>query len=83
MIRTLVARAAPLAALIAMPACNQQPVPIMPHEIEDRFEVGSSTYIRSLAVEATTNSLWVGSSVGVMQIDLASQEEALCSCLPA
>jgi len=40
--------------------------------IVDRFEVGANVYVRSLAVDAAANTLWVGSSVGVMEIDLAT-----------
>jgi ligand-binding sensor domain-containing protein len=56
-------------------ACNQQAdLPTVLPEVVDRFEVGAGVYVRSLAVEAETNSLWVGSSVGVLQIDLQSHE---------
>ncbi len=51
----------------------QAPVVAFP-EVVDRFDVGNTVYVRSLAVDAATNSLWVGSSVGVMQIDLTSHE---------
>jgi len=43
-------------------------------EVVDRFDVGAGTYVRSLAIDVATNSLWVGSSVGVMEIDLATHE---------
>jgi len=42
--------------------------------ILDVFEVGKQTYVRSLAVEAKRNALWVGTSVGVLEIDLGSSE---------
>lgn len=56
-------------------ACGQRTdsAAVLP-DVVDRFEVGSGVYVRSLAVEVETNSLWVGSSVGVMQIALRSHE---------
>ena len=45
-----------------------KPVP----EILDVFNVGPSVYVRSLAVEAEANRLWVGTSLGVNEIDLTS-----------
>ncbi len=41
-------------------------------QIAEVFKVGDSVYVRSLAVEADTNRLWVGTSLGVNEIDLAS-----------
>jgi len=41
-----------------------------PWRVADTFRVGDSVFVRSLAVEPATNSLWVGTSVGVLQIDL-------------
>jgi ligand-binding sensor domain-containing protein len=60
-------------ACLTLGACSESPAPAvnMP-EVVDRFDVGNAVYVRSLAVDKTTNSLWVGSSVGVMQIDLTS-----------
>ncbi|MEL0585353.1 MAG: two-component regulator propeller domain-containing protein [Candidatus Thiodiazotropha sp. (ex. Lucinoma kazani)] len=37
---------------------------------QDRYEIGTSVYARALAVEHNKNSLWVGTSVGVLEIDL-------------
>ncbi|HZP86014.1 MAG TPA: two-component regulator propeller domain-containing protein [Burkholderiales bacterium] len=36
----------------------------------DIFAVGENVYVRALAVEASTNTLWVGTSAGVHEIDL-------------
>ncbi len=36
----------------------------------DRFEVGENIYVRALTVEPETNTLWVGTSTGVHEIDL-------------
>jgi len=46
------------------------PVDSLP-EIVEVFRVGESVYVRSLAIEADTNRLWVGTSLGVNEIDLA------------
>jgi len=56
-------------------ACGEQTdSPAAMPKVVERFDVGSGVYVRSLAVDAETNSLWVGSSVGVMQIALQSHE---------
>lgn len=43
------------------------------YEVAERFEVGAGIYVRALAVEHATNTLWVGTSMGVMEIDLNAQ----------
>lgn len=42
-------------------------------EVLERYEIGQSVYARALAVETGTNSLWVGTSAGVHEIDLRDQ----------
>ncbi len=44
-----------------------------PWQVVESFEVGRDVYVRSLALEPKTNSLWVGTSVGVHEVDLANQ----------
>ena len=39
----------------------------------DVFEVGADVYVRSLAVESDPGRLWVGTSLGVHEIDLESR----------
>ncbi len=39
-------------------------------KVMDRFETGNGTYVRSLLHDKAGNSLWVGTSVGAMEIDL-------------
>lgn len=39
----------------------------------EQFHVGENAYVRSLAVDPGRNSLWVGTSVGALQIDLSTQ----------
>lgn len=45
-----------------------------PAKVIETFEVGNNVYVRALTVEKTAGgaSLWVGTSVGVMEIDLAT-----------
>lgn len=40
----------------------------------ESFQVGAEVYVRALAVDAGTNSLWVGTSLGAHRIDLGSYE---------
>lgn len=42
--------------------------------VVESFEVGSNVYVRALAVEKAANALWVGTSVGAMEIDLATSK---------
>jgi len=44
-----------------------------PWHVIDAFEVGPEVYVRSLALDPKGNSLWVGTSAGVHEVDLASQ----------
>jgi ligand-binding sensor domain-containing protein len=38
----------------------------------DSYEIGNTVYARALTVEPATNTLWVGTSAGAMEIDLKS-----------
>ena len=53
-----------------LPALAQE----APAKVIETFDVGSNVYVRALTVEKTPSgsSLWVGTSVGVMEIDLAT-----------
>lgn len=42
-----------------------------PRVIES-FQAGENTVVRALTVEPNTNTMWVGTSVGVLEIDLAT-----------
>jgi len=54
-----------LAALaLALPAAAQR--------VKDAFEVGPRVYVRALTVEPKRAALWVGTSAGVHEVDLAS-----------
>lgn len=39
----------------------------------ENYEIGDTAYVRALAVDAKRNSMWVGTSVGALEIDLAQQ----------
>jgi ligand-binding sensor domain-containing protein len=55
-----------LMALAAASATAQQDS----YGVLDSFNVGESVYVRSLAVEEATDTLWVGTSAGLMEIGL-------------
>ena len=40
--------------------------------VVESFEVGENVYVRALKVEPATRTLWVGTSTGVNEVDLAS-----------
>ena len=42
--------------------------------VAESFMVGQEVFVRSLAIDTTSNSLWVGSSTGVLEIDLATSQ---------
>lgn len=41
-------------------------------KVIDTFNVGENTIVRALTVEPQKNTLWVGTSVGVLEVDLAN-----------
>ena len=43
-------------------------------KVVESFQVGQEVFVRSLAIDTGTNSLWVGSSTGVLEIDLATKQ---------
>ena len=43
-------------------------------KVVDSFDVGNNVYVRALTVEPASNALWVGTSVGVMEIDLKTSK---------
>jgi ligand-binding sensor domain-containing protein len=44
------------------------------YKLLDTFKIGDTIVARSLALEAANNILWVGTSGGVLEIDLATQQ---------
>ena len=65
----------PVATPASMPAASPPPTPTtaLPYRVADTFNVGERVYVRSLAVDKKQNRLWVGTSVGVMEVDIASR----------
>lgn len=55
---------APKVAAVAAPA----------YRVVDTFNVGDTVYVRSMALDAKSNTLWVGTSVGVVEVDAATRE---------
>lgn len=43
------------------------------YQVTDTFNVGERVYVRSMEVDEKQNRLWVGTSVGVMEIDIATR----------
>lgn len=63
---------ATVSTLSAQAFSAEQPAP-MP-QVLDTFRVGDDVYVRSLAVDTRTASLWVGSSVGALEVDLTTHQ---------
>lgn len=57
-----------LATAATAPARNDDP-----WQVIDAFEVGRDVYVRSLALEPGADRLWVGTSLGVHEVDLSDQ----------
>jgi Two component regulator propeller len=47
-------------------------LPALAQRVKDVFEVGPAVYVRALTVEPARGALWVGTSAGVHEVDLAS-----------
>ncbi len=51
-----------------------QPLPtIAGYRVQETFNVGDNVYVRSMAMDKNSNTLWVGTSVGVLEVELASR----------
>jgi len=62
-------------ALAFLAGCGQVEKPeSAPPSVIDVFNIGSSAYVRSIAIDQSRNRLWVGTSGGALEIDLASHE---------
>ena len=48
-------------------------IPADSWKVIDAFEVGREVYVRSMALSSSKNSLWVGTSSGVHEVDLSDQ----------
>jgi ligand-binding sensor domain-containing protein len=58
----------------ASAAASPASPPPAPLRVLEQFEVGPTAYVRALAVEPAANALWVGTSVGVHEVDLGTRE---------
>lgn len=62
-------------ALVAGSARAQQPAPTsQPNYKMETYQVGRDVYVRALALDKRRESLWVGTSAGAMEIDLATKD---------
>ena len=43
------------------------------YKIIETFDVGPTVYVRSLDVDEKTNTLWVGTTVGALEVDIATR----------
>ena len=59
--------------LALLSACGKSEPPALP-AVVDVFNIGETAYVRSLAIDVDKNRLWVGTSVGAMEIDVATHE---------
>ncbi|UCB56299.1 MAG: hypothetical protein JSW45_03785 [Thiotrichales bacterium] len=50
------------------------PTPVKAPKVAESFQVGQEVFVRSLAIDNNTNSLWVGTSTGVLEIDLKTSQ---------
>ena len=64
-------RASQLLALALTLACALL-APAQAQRVKDVYEVGPTVYVRALTVEPARGSIWVGTSAGVHEVDLAS-----------
>lgn len=61
----------PSGAASSGPAASPAAVPQF-YRVLDAFNVGRDIYVRSLALDSKRGSLWVGTSGGVLEVDLAT-----------
>jgi ligand-binding sensor domain-containing protein len=69
------ATACSVAQEMAAPQPAEKPVKTASsYRVLESFGVGRDVYVRSLAVDRARNSIWVGTSVGVHEVDLATRD---------
>ncbi len=71
--RAALAAVALAAACAAVPA-QAQTATKSDYKVVETFNVGDSVYVRALTLEAEANTMWVGTSAGVHEIDLATRQ---------
>lgn len=55
-----------------MPAQNQRPI-VGGYQVAEIFNVGENVYVRSILSEDSRKAIWVGTTVGVLEIDAVSR----------
>lgn len=63
-----------LSGLLALAGCEQSPEQPKIYQVKETFNVGDNAFVRSLAVDQRKQSLWVGTALGVHQVDYDSGE---------
>ncbi|WP_206485974.1 two-component regulator propeller domain-containing protein [Thalassotalea sp. G2M2-11] len=58
--------------ILLLGACKEPVQDVVIYEVKNSFNVGDNAFVRSLAVEPKKQSLWVGTSMGVHQVDYIS-----------
>lgn len=62
-------------AALTAPAAAQAPsAPAKPFKVDEAFSVGKDVYVRSLATHPGRKSLFVGTSVGVLEVDTLTRD---------
>lgn len=61
-----------MAFVLIRPASGQDAADV--RRTLETFEVGENVFVRALAIDEGRNSLWVGTSVGALEIDLATHD---------
>lgn len=59
---------------VSSPAAVVTKAETKPYRVEEAFSVGKDVYVRSMAVDAQRNSLWIGTSLGVLEVDLTTRD---------
>lgn len=54
-----------------LPPQETQPSPLLPsgYKVVDSFNVGQNVYVRSMTMDRGAKTVWIGTSVGVLEID--------------
>lgn len=65
--------AAMAAALVLGATANAAPAPSRGVSVE-HFEVGPDVVVRALTIDSTSNSLWIGTTTGVLEVDLKTNK---------
>ncbi|WP_455209163.1 ligand-binding sensor domain-containing protein [Kaarinaea lacus] len=58
-----------------LPEVKPEPPPPIPsgYKVVDSFNVGQNVYVRSMTVDPVAKTLWIGTSVGVLEIDVETR----------